>query len=89
MKCADDKRIAAIGKSPPARGRGLKSKVPKYSPLLAGVAPCAGAWIEIVEEYARLKGISVAPCAGAWIEMLKENISTEGATGRPLRGGVD
>ena len=33
------------------------------------VAPCAGAWIEILEAVEESLGIGVAPCAGAWIEI--------------------
>ena len=56
--------------SPPARGRGLKSLGLRHSPRLPDVAPCAGAWIEIVGVVRRGAWAGVAPCAGAWIEIV-------------------
>ena len=35
------------GPSPPSRGRGLKYMLPLHHPAICGVAPLAGAWIEI------------------------------------------
>ena len=35
------------------------------------VAPFAGAWIEITDQYYNPIGAIVAPFAGAWIEMTK------------------
>ena len=34
-----------------------------------GVAPLAGAWIEILKSYLIIEKIYVAPLAGAWIEI--------------------
>ena len=39
---------------------------------LKGVAPFAGAWIEIWYEYEKDNPKVVAPFAGAWIEILME-----------------
>ena len=58
------------GKSLPVRERGLKWSRSGKSDSGREVAPCAGAWIEIVSDKYQGKDIGVAPCAGAWIEML-------------------
>ncbi len=55
--------------SPPARGRGLKFLCGIQRLPLRGVAPCAGAWIEIAYVSYGSGLSTVAPCAGAWIEM--------------------
>ena len=39
-------------RSPPVRGRGLKS-LAQLVPVVGHVAPCAGAWVEIVEHFGR------------------------------------
>ena len=44
------------------------------------VAPCAGAWIEILEKSRKMPKLKVAPCAGAWIEMVLYGNTKEGAT---------
>ena len=33
------------------------------------VAPCAGAWVEILGWWAGVPRAAVAPCAGAWVEI--------------------
>ena len=53
----------------PTRERGLKYLYLFVIPSAGGVAPHAGAWIEIVNGYTIDEGIVVAPHAGAWIEM--------------------
>ena len=44
---------------------------PKYLLKAVGVAPFAGAWIEITNTSGTAGGYKVAPFAGAWIEMTK------------------
>ena len=36
---------------------------------MASVAPCTGAWIEILADYGYGTAGGVAPCTGAWIEI--------------------
>ncbi len=38
------------------------------------VAPCAGAWIEMVLSALDQDALGVAPCAGAWIEIHERRI---------------
>ena len=59
----------AAGSSPPARGRGLKSRIRHTAAIAPIVAPCAGAWIEISTDAHISTCPVVAPCAGAWIEI--------------------
>ena len=40
-------------------------------PGFSGVAPCAGAWVEIGTAEEVRDNALVAPCAGAWVEMAK------------------
>ena len=47
----------------------MKFQVLKDKRLFAGVAPFAGAWIEIMLQTQTQKRDFVAPFAGAWIEM--------------------
>ena len=59
-------------RSLPSRERGLKSVQAILKTTVEGVAPLAGAWIEIVNDAERnVKGIAVAPLAGAWIEIMQ------------------
>ena len=46
-------------------------KLDILQPMLerCGVAPLAGAWIEITRSYVLSVGLPVAPLAGAWIEI--------------------
>ena len=53
------------------------------------VAPCAGAWIEIIAQKRGTTGATVAPCAGAWIEIYAVGGAVGQRRRRPLRGGVD
>ena len=55
----------------------------------SGVAPLAGAWIEIHTLRILQKTQEVAPLAGAWIEILILLISPEMDRSRSPRGGVD
>ena len=41
-----------------------------YAIASNGVAPFAGAWIEILSSYKKKPWSSVAPFAGAWIEII-------------------
>ena len=54
----------------PSRERGLKSDDIEDYKHLVGVAPLAGAWIEIERSGKRDTVIEVAPLAGAWIEIV-------------------
>ena len=36
-----------------------------------GVAPLAGAWIEIIDQRIKISAQMVAPLAGAWIEIFE------------------
>ena len=51
------------------RGRGLKYIMPPNLVVQTGVAPHAGAWIEITSAYLDKLSQMVAPHAGAWIEI--------------------
>ena len=53
----------------PSRERGLKCVIDGSDTTKEGVAPLAGAWIEILRELSEKNGLYVAPLAGAWIEM--------------------
>ena len=53
----------------PVRERGLKSSDCMVAVRVEIVAPCAGAWIEIILLSVSALLLSVAPCAGAWIEI--------------------
>ena len=54
-----------------------------------GVAPFAGAWIEIFPN-GKMKGVeNVAPFAGAWIEITVELTIEPGVAGRSVRRSVD
>ena len=57
--------------SHPARVRGLK--LPSIQCLIVAffVAPCTGAWIEILTSVPHSCVRWVAPCTGAWIEIVK------------------
>ena len=67
--------VRKSGRAPaslPSRERGLKLHLSIIVILWLGVAPLAGAWIEIkltVLDHARL---TVAPLAGAWIEIFAD-----------------
>ena len=56
-----------LGKSPPARGRGLKP-ITWTGWRGSFVAPRAGAWIETTFDAEAALDLLVAPRAGAWIE---------------------
>ena len=57
--------------------------------LFMGVAPLAGAWIEMPHPLSVALEIAVAPLAGAWIEMPSIAARFTPARCRPPRGGVD
>ena len=52
------------------RVRGLKYAIVAARLIGAGVAPHAGAWIEMVRAGLMIEEYVVAPHAGAWIEIL-------------------
>ena len=56
-------------KSLPTRERGLKCPMRCTPRAGTGVAPHAGAWIEIKKHCRILSPAAVAPHAGAWIEI--------------------
>ena len=64
-------------KSLPSRGRGLKWQLRSAQGSLAGVAPLAGAWVEIVSYRRTSERKGVAPLAGAWVEIYC-NYTTKG-----------
>ena len=55
----------------PSRERGLKFKNLLKGGKRGGVAPLAGAWIEISWPVQLSCGYPVAPLAGAWIEIVR------------------
>ncbi len=63
--------------SHPVRVRGLKYRSTDRGGARKGVAPRAGAWIEIGTDYAASNHNHVAPRAGAWIEISKTTPITE------------
>ena len=69
--------------------RGLKSNILfiSFAPCL--VAPCVGAWIEIILSGNIGGAIGVAPCVGAWIEICSCSSYYYQGIRRSLRGSVD
>ena len=63
-------RICEILLSLPSRERGLKFGDTHSQRKADGVAPFAGAWIEIVHLYGWSPDHPVSPFAGAWIEII-------------------
>ena len=59
----------------PSRERGLKSPLGFLLRSRAGVAPLAGAWVEIIRYIHESVPNSVAPLAGAWVEILYSGLS--------------
>ena len=53
-----------------------------------GVAPHAGAWIEMIKDLLDVVTAIVAPHAGAWIEIYESPVLNREER-RPPRGGVD
>ena len=62
---------AAIGESPPTRGRGLKPLPSESAMVFLLVAPHAGARIETASMPSKPAALRVAPHAGARIETLR------------------
>lgn len=54
-----------------------------------GVAPLAGAWIEILRRRMDFDGLSVAPLAGAWTEIEQMLLYHGPAESRSPRRSVD
>ena len=75
--------------SHPSRVRGLKYKWLEEEIEFIRVAPFAGAWIEIIQEYFNPQPEKVAPFAGAWIEIKAPKNLSSNDTRRTLRGCVD
>ena len=71
------------------RERGLKFLAGVPYALAFGVAPRAGAWIEIMSETESTTLSSVAPRAGAWIEISLLEGSVKVRVGRSPCGSVD
>ena len=71
--------------SHPTRVRGLKSLVAQLLQSHVGVAPHAGAWIEILRCSLKYSAMLVAPHAGAWIEILWLIIGGFAALSHPTR----
>ena len=53
-----------------------------------GVAPYAGAWVEIMIALFLLAPIIVAPYAGAWVEIFMNTSKFDWVDRRSLRGSV-
>jgi len=77
------------GLSHPSRVRGLKLVIKPGYPLVPGVAPLAGAWIETATTYDLVGYIYVAPLAGAWIETTYLSLLASAQWRRTPRGCVD
>ena len=75
--------------SHPSRVRGLKFAWCAFVVELDGVAPLAGAWIEISERSPVYWITAVAPLAGAWIEIVSGNLKVIIYKSRTPRGCVD
>ena len=73
----------------PSRERGLKFAEAMQDGLVSGVAPLAGAWIEMGEVEKNRRVVSVAPLAGAWIEIDIFLPSPSVVSRRSPRGSVD
>ena len=63
------KDVVGLAESHPSRVRGLKFHFCLKDFPRLGVAPLAGAWIEIEGNKFIIDVGNVAPLAGAWIEM--------------------
>ncbi len=74
--------------SPPVWGRGLKSIKSTIPFMAVVVAPCVGAWVEILMIPAVCAAADVAPCVGAWVEIELIKKFENMPLGRPLCGGV-
>ena len=73
LKSDNLRRIGRKFESLPVRECGLKYKVeikPFQNPF---VTPCAGVWIEIIEQSRAVMEEFVTPCAGVWIEIPESN----------------
>ena len=75
MKYAEGTLLRVADMSLPSRERGLKFP-PDEGASAQGVAPFAGAWIEICVGYGKAHRHQVAPFAGAWIEIIGKTISS-------------
>ena len=89
-----DRNIATSPESPEPTSRSPCGSVDRntYTPFpdrLEGVAPLAGAWIEITDILSRSELDKVAPLAGAWIEILVPLISQGCQLRRSPCGSVD
>ena len=80
---------ARIRLSLPSRERGLKCCTYLKKKIKLGVAPFAGAWIEMKFHLYDFATYCVAPFAGAWIEILDGDIIASKSLSRSLRGSVD
>ena len=77
-----------MGRSPPARGRGLKPLIMlKDSPTIF-VAPRAGAWIETNPKRSTYNLQKSPPARGRGLKLTMQKI-LDAVASRPSRGGVD
>ncbi len=76
-------------KSPPARGRGLKQKGPKFRRSVTRSPPARGRGLKLDLFISLEQQIKVAPRAGAWIETILLPCGDNNCQCRPPRGGVD
>ena len=74
--------------SPPVWGRGLKCLYPMLGICATLVAPCMGAWVEIILYMESCPANFVAPCVGAWVEIKLDDLTLFKTVCRPLCGGV-
>ena len=73
-------------RSPPVRGRGLKS-LAQLVPVVGHVAPCAGAWVEIVEHFGRPLCYKWSPpVRGRGLKLTKDGDPDSRYPSPPVRG---
>ena len=75
-------------RSLPARERGLKFPARYRKKSRLPVAPCAGAWIEIVKPVEMVGGDLSLPARERGLKLFPDAIVV-GCSGRSLRGSVD
>ena len=76
-------------RSLPSRERGLKCVECWMDEFANGVAPLAGAWIEMSWNSRTEHRLHVAPLAEAWIEIYPFRVSWRDEISRSPRGSVD
>ena len=64
MKCKTINALAVVFTSPPVWGRGLKCFLISVTNDMHNVAPCVGAWVEIIQGAAGAEGNVCRPLCG-------------------------